>query len=153
MMKKVYTRSGWKTQYGGSFMEDIPMTPKYLSSFKFSFFFFSLLLFLYLFLYFIFCNLRYQMWADECSKCLGGLEIFALDALHGVDGKYALPPPLPSSLLPLPSSVLCPPSSVLRPPSHLPPSSLPPPSLPPPLSRPLPPPPLSLPSSIPTTYK
>eukprot|EP00026_Physarum_polycephalum_P010618 Phypoly_transcript_10786.p1 GENE.Phypoly_transcript_10786~~Phypoly_transcript_10786.p1 ORF type:complete len:393 (+),score=56.97 Phypoly_transcript_10786:176-1180(+) len=57
VMKKVYTRSGWKTQYGGSFMEDIPVTPKY------------------------------KLWADECSKCFGGLDIFALDALHGVDGK------------------------------------------------------------------
>jgi len=26
-------------------------------------------------------------WAEECSKLFGGMDIFAIDALHGTDGK------------------------------------------------------------------
>jgi glutathione synthase/RimK-type ligase-like ATP-grasp enzyme len=30
---------------------------------------------------------RYKMWADEVSKCFGGLDIFAIDVLKTQDGK------------------------------------------------------------------
>jgi len=50
--------SGWKTNVGSSFLEDIPMTE------------------------------QYKLWADECSKLFGGMDILAVDAIHNSeDGK------------------------------------------------------------------
>jgi len=55
--KKHFTGSGWKSQFGGSHLETIPLTDEY------------------------------KLWADECAKLFGGMDIFALDCLHGEDGK------------------------------------------------------------------
>jgi len=55
--KKTFTGSGWKSQFGGAGLSEIPMTDEY------------------------------KLWVDECAKVLGGLDILAVDALHGKDGK------------------------------------------------------------------
>jgi len=55
--KKVHTGSGWKSQFGGSDLQEIPLTDEY------------------------------KLWADECSKCYGGMDLLAVDAVHGKDGK------------------------------------------------------------------
>jgi len=55
--KKIYTGSGWKSQFGGADLQEIELEEKY------------------------------KIWADECSKCFGGLDWFAVDALHGKDGQ------------------------------------------------------------------
>ncbi|KAL0478007.1 synapsin [Acrasis kona] len=55
--RKDFTGSGWKSQFGGSSLKEIPLEDKY------------------------------KLWADECSKLFGGLDILAVDALHGKDGK------------------------------------------------------------------
>eukprot|EP00026_Physarum_polycephalum_P017617 Phypoly_transcript_18903.p1 GENE.Phypoly_transcript_18903~~Phypoly_transcript_18903.p1 ORF type:complete len:243 (+),score=39.58 Phypoly_transcript_18903:108-731(+) len=57
VMKKVFTGSGWKSQFGGASLQEVPLTEEY------------------------------KRWADECAKCFGGMDIFAIDALHGLDGK------------------------------------------------------------------
>jgi len=57
VMKKIFTGSGWKSQFGGASLVEIELTP------------------------------QYKLWADECSKAFGGLDILALDVLHGIDGK------------------------------------------------------------------
>jgi hypothetical protein len=43
VFKKVFTGSGWKSQFGGSDLQVVPLTPEY------------------------------QLWADECSKIFGGM--------------------------------------------------------------------------------
>jgi len=57
VMKKMFTGSGWKSQFGGSSLFEIPLEEKY------------------------------KLWADECAKCFGGMDLLAVDALHGKDGK------------------------------------------------------------------
>jgi len=57
VFKKVFTGSGWKSQFGGSDLQDIPLTD------------------------------TYKFWVDECAKCFGGMDLLAVDALHGKDGK------------------------------------------------------------------
>jgi len=54
--KKIHTGSGWKSQFGGSGLYEIPLTD------------------------------TYKFWADECSKCYGGMDLLAVDAVHGNDG-------------------------------------------------------------------
>lgn len=53
VMKKMFTGSGWKSQFGGSMLTQIELTDEY------------------------------KLWADECSKCFGGMDILAVDAIHG----------------------------------------------------------------------
>merc|ERR1712228_114815 len=53
VMKKMFTGSGWKSQFGGSMLTQIELTEEY------------------------------KLWADECSKCFGGMDILAVDAIHG----------------------------------------------------------------------
>jgi len=57
VMKKIFTGSGWKSQFGGASLVEIELTP------------------------------QYKLWADECAKAFGGLDLLALDVLHGTDGK------------------------------------------------------------------
>jgi glutathione synthase/RimK-type ligase-like ATP-grasp enzyme len=57
VFRKDFTGSGWKSQFGGSSLREIPLEDKY------------------------------KVWADECSELFGGLDILAIDALHGKDGK------------------------------------------------------------------
>jgi len=57
VFKKIFTGSGWKSQFGGSDLQIIPLTPEY------------------------------KFWADECAKCFGGMDILAVDAIHSKDGK------------------------------------------------------------------
>eukprot|EP01105_Mastigella_eilhardi_P005586 TRINITY_DN1724_c0_g1_i8.p2 TRINITY_DN1724_c0_g1~~TRINITY_DN1724_c0_g1_i8.p2 ORF type:complete len:128 (-),score=39.11 TRINITY_DN1724_c0_g1_i8:50-433(-) len=57
---RAYKRSGtgqWKTNTGTSVLEEIELTP------------------------------QYKMWADAASQLFGGLDICAVDAIHGTDGK------------------------------------------------------------------
>lgn len=56
-IKKVFTGSGWKSQFGGSDLQEIPLEPKY------------------------------KVWVDECAKRFEGMEWCAVDGLHGKDGK------------------------------------------------------------------
>lgn len=55
--RKDFTGSGWKSQFGGSSLREVEMEPKW------------------------------KLWADECSKVFGGLDILAVDALHSKDGR------------------------------------------------------------------
>jgi len=57
VFKKVFTGSGWKSQFGGSDLQEISLTDEY------------------------------KFWVDEASKCFGGMELLALDIMHGKDGK------------------------------------------------------------------
>mmetsp|Transcript_28319 Transcript_28319/g.39991 ORF Transcript_28319/g.39991 Transcript_28319/m.39991 type:complete len:380 (-) Transcript_28319:12-1151(-) len=57
VFKKVFTGSGWKSQFGGADLQEIPLTD------------------------------TYKLWADECAKSFGGMDLLAVDALHGKDGK------------------------------------------------------------------
>ncbi|MFX0095498.1 MAG: hypothetical protein ACFFBD_27425, partial [Candidatus Hodarchaeota archaeon] len=51
------TSFAWKKNVGGAIVEDIPITE------------------------------NYKLWADECSRFFGGLDILAVDAIHSVDEK------------------------------------------------------------------
>jgi len=55
--KKVFTGSGWKSQFGGADLQEIPLTEEY------------------------------KLWVDECAKIYGGMDLLAVDALHSKDGK------------------------------------------------------------------
>jgi hypothetical protein len=57
VMKKIMTGSGWKSHFGGSMLTEIELTPEY------------------------------KLWADECSKMYGGMDLLAVDAIRGKDGK------------------------------------------------------------------
>ncbi len=57
VLKKVFTGSGWKSHFGGADLQEIPLTN------------------------------RYKRWADLCAHAYGGLDLLAVDALHGKDGK------------------------------------------------------------------
>jgi len=57
VIKKIFTGSGWKSHFGGASLHEIPLTEEH------------------------------KLWADECAKCFGGMDILAVDALHGKDGK------------------------------------------------------------------
>jgi hypothetical protein len=56
-MSKTFTGSGWKSHFGGSVLEDGPVTEQHIR------------------------------WADACSEAFGGMDLLALDGLHGSDGK------------------------------------------------------------------
>jgi len=51
--KKVATGSGWKSQFGGADLQVIPITPEF------------------------------KLWADECAKLFGGMDLLAIDAIMG----------------------------------------------------------------------
>ena len=53
VMKKMFTGSGWKSQFGGSMLTQIELTEEF------------------------------KLWADECSKLFGGMDILAVDAIYG----------------------------------------------------------------------
>eukprot|EP01084_Bolivina_argentea_P221160 374656_1 len=53
VMKKMFTGSGWKSQFGGSMLTQIELTDEF------------------------------KLWADECSKLFGGMDILAVDAIFG----------------------------------------------------------------------
>jgi len=55
--KKQMTGSSWKSQFGGSDLQEIPVTD------------------------------YYKLWADACESIYGGLDIYAIDAVHGKNGK------------------------------------------------------------------
>jgi synapsin len=55
--KKVATGSGWKSQFGGADLQVVEVTD------------------------------TYKLWVDEAAKCFGGMDMLAIDAIHGVDGK------------------------------------------------------------------
>ena len=57
VMKKEFTGSGWKSQFGGAALFEIELTDEY------------------------------KFWADECSTLFGGMDILAVDAIHGKNGK------------------------------------------------------------------
>jgi len=57
VMKKMFTGSGWKSHFGGAALFIIELTD------------------------------AYKCWADECSKLFGGMDLLAVDAIHGTDGK------------------------------------------------------------------
>uniref|UniRef100_A0A6B2L6I4 ATP-grasp domain-containing protein n=1 Tax=Arcella intermedia TaxID=1963864 RepID=A0A6B2L6I4_9EUKA len=56
--KKVFTGSGWKSQFGGADLQIIELTD------------------------------QFKLWADECSKCYGGTDLLAIDAVIDEHGKY-----------------------------------------------------------------
>jgi hypothetical protein len=56
--KKVFTGSGWKSQFGGADLQEIELTD------------------------------NFKLWADECSKCYGGMELLAVDAVLDEHGNY-----------------------------------------------------------------
>ncbi len=57
VMKKFFTGSGWKSHFGGAALFEDKLTDSY------------------------------KLWADECSLLFGGMDILALDGIHGKDGK------------------------------------------------------------------
>jgi len=56
--KKVFTGSGWKSQFGGADLQSIELTD------------------------------TFKLWADECSKCYGGMDLLAVDAVIDEHGNY-----------------------------------------------------------------
>eukprot|EP01125_Pyxidicula_operculata_P016412 TRINITY_DN5643_c0_g1_i1.p1 TRINITY_DN5643_c0_g1~~TRINITY_DN5643_c0_g1_i1.p1 ORF type:complete len:234 (-),score=68.31 TRINITY_DN5643_c0_g1_i1:61-762(-) len=56
--KKVFTGSGWKSQFGGADLQTIEL------------------------------NDTFKLWADECAKCYGGMDLLAVDAVCDENGKY-----------------------------------------------------------------
>jgi hypothetical protein len=60
VMKKNFTGSGWKSQFGGAQLEIIE-TSDY-----------------------------YRRWADACAEVFGGLELLAVDALIDTDGNHVI---------------------------------------------------------------
>eukprot|EP01123_Difflugia_compressa_P001387 TRINITY_DN1159_c0_g1_i1.p1 TRINITY_DN1159_c0_g1~~TRINITY_DN1159_c0_g1_i1.p1 ORF type:complete len:281 (-),score=57.10 TRINITY_DN1159_c0_g1_i1:35-808(-) len=56
--KKVFTGSGWKSQFGGADLQSIPLTDEF------------------------------KIWADECAKCYGGMDLLAVDAVLDENGNY-----------------------------------------------------------------
>ncbi|ETO17977.1 synapsin IIa [Reticulomyxa filosa] len=57
VMKKLFTGSGWKSHFGGAALMGDELTP------------------------------QYKLWVDECSKLFGGMDILAIDGIHGKNGK------------------------------------------------------------------
>jgi hypothetical protein len=58
VLKKVHTGSGWKSHFGGADLQEIEL------------------------------NDTFKLWVDECAKLFGGLDMLAVDAVFGKDGKY-----------------------------------------------------------------
>ena len=56
VMKKHFTGSGWKSQFGGSMLVEETLSDEY------------------------------NEWVDECSKLFGGMDILAIDDIHNKDG-------------------------------------------------------------------
>jgi len=56
--KKVFTGSGWKSQFGGADLQSIEL------------------------------NDTFKLWADECAKCYGGMDLLAVDAVLDEHGNY-----------------------------------------------------------------
>jgi hypothetical protein len=56
--RKIFTGSGWKSQFGGADLQEIELTD------------------------------TFKLWADECSKCYGGMELLAVDAVMDLSGNY-----------------------------------------------------------------
>eukprot|EP00475_Leptophrys_vorax_P024293 TRINITY_DN33511_c0_g2_i1.p1 TRINITY_DN33511_c0_g2~~TRINITY_DN33511_c0_g2_i1.p1 ORF type:complete len:330 (-),score=86.12 TRINITY_DN33511_c0_g2_i1:172-1161(-) len=59
-IKRDPSGSSWKSTFGAAVSSEIEMTDEF------------------------------KRWADECSKCFGGIEILAVDALKGKNGKYKI---------------------------------------------------------------
>jgi hypothetical protein len=59
-IKRDSTGSSWKSTFGAAMSSEIEMTDEF------------------------------KLWADECAKCFGGLDILAVDALYGKNGKYKI---------------------------------------------------------------
>jgi len=56
--KKIFTGSGWKSQFGGADLQSIELTD------------------------------TFKLWADECAKCYGGMDLLAVDAVLDEHGNY-----------------------------------------------------------------
>jgi hypothetical protein len=61
MIKKDFTGVRWNTHFGGAFFQDAGVEAEVED--------------------------KYKVWADECAKCFGGMDLLGIDALRGKDGK------------------------------------------------------------------
>ncbi len=89
MYKKVYTGSGWKSQFGGSDLQlieinDVRPAPTMRVREE------AMLLTL---AHSLPALQRYKLWVDECAKAFGGMDLLAVDALKGTYAVRGFHPP------------------------------------------------------------